>query len=67
MPQMAAEKPKDRHKPALMIRLPESHRAPLAALKEKQRRSGTVIVQLAMEEYYRKHKIPFPSGGVSQE
>ncbi len=53
-------KPKDQHKSGFMVRLPESHRIPLASLKKKNRRPTTEEVQMALEAHYQKEGVPGP-------
>ena len=55
-----AKKPKDKHKSGFMVRLPESHRPVLAALKKKNRRATTEEVQIALEAHYQKEGMPLP-------
>ena len=52
----------DLHRSGFMVRLPESHRAPLAALKAKHRRAMTVEIQIALEKHYRDEKVDHPTG-----
>lgn len=51
---------KDGHRSKFMVRLPESHRPNLNALKKLNRRPITVEIQIALEEHYRKHGLPVP-------
>jgi hypothetical protein len=57
---VAKKKPKDQHKSGFMVRLPESHRPPLDALKKKHRRATTTEVQIALERHYQAEGVPPP-------
>lgn len=48
---MAKAKPKDKHKSAFMVRLPERYRGALESLKAKTRRATTVEVQIALDKH----------------
>lgn len=50
----------DNHKSKFMVRLPESHRENLQALKRLHRRPTTVEIQIALEAHYLKHGLPIP-------
>lgn len=59
---MSKKKQPDRHKSGFMVRLPESHREPLARLKKKNRRSMTTEVQIALERHYKEEGVEPPAG-----
>lgn len=50
----------DRHKSGLMIRLPESARPLLAALKAKNRRPTTTEVLIALERHAKAEGVKLP-------
>lgn len=49
----------DRHKPAMVVRLPEAYREPLRACKKAEQRSITTVVQRALNDYFKRHKVAF--------
>lgn len=57
----------DQHLSGFMVRLPEKFRMYLLSLQKQTRRTITMEVQLALEEYLKKHGIwpPEEEGGVN--
>lgn len=45
-------KPNDQHKSGFLVRLPESYRPLLEAVKKKTRRATTVEVQIALDRHF---------------
>jgi hypothetical protein len=56
-PRKPSTRAEDRHRSGFMVRLPESHRKALEALRKKNRRAFTEEVQIALEKHYREEGV----------
>lgn len=54
-------KTKDKHTSGFMLRLPGAYRAPMAALKAKNRRPMTTELQLALDKHFKDEGIAPPA------
>jgi hypothetical protein len=59
MARKKTEKPAPEPLPDFIVRVPGEYRAPILAIQKQTRRTMTVIVQIALEKYFRDVKQPF--------